>query len=214
MGNSHSNNNDAASRSRGTSVIGNMLLKQPENGINNRELFHSDTVVDTLGWENSEASFAKRRLPNALDNFINSKAYFSDPESSVTEYIVTDFKGGYDSDSDSSDSTVEADGNDENRWTSDDNQLNIVGGNNEEGYTNSTNFSELTKMRKFIENDLQKGGGNLIYKGTRPLKGGRRHKQVSSDDENDDASDDGSAESGHLFSASSDTNVYKGYRMK
>lgn len=209
MGNTQSiNNNTVHTHRQKTSTIGNMLQKPIKNDAKDKELFHSDTIVDTLGWQESENMHTKSTpaIPNALDNFIKSRTYFSEPDSSVTEYVVTDLKGGYDDDD-----------NEDYGWNSEDpdsdNSLDLIGGA-ETNHSISTNYSEITKIRKFIENDIQQGGGDTVCKGTRTLKGGRNKMDSDDDDDEDNKVSAMSSESGHIFSESSDTNVYMGYRMK
>ena len=55
-----------------------MLQNPLKNDAKDKELFHSDTIVDTLGWQESENMHTKSTpaIPNALDNFIKSRNIF------------------------------------------------------------------------------------------------------------------------------------------
>ena len=231
MGISQSNNKEPVNKYTHESIrnnISDILIKPVDKKYTYNELFNNDTLIDTLNWNGSENHKKQEVKPKEKSIFelLNLKTYFSEPNSSVTEYVIDSQKGGDCTNSSDKINNDQTGGNNtmknkNNNEDDDDEELNTnnkLGGAPADTKSISTNFSELNRIREFIEQDIQQGGHNKsnVLKGTRPLNGGKRNKMpessVSSSADNIVVPSSESAKP--FYSESSDSQVFRGYRIR
>jgi hypothetical protein len=201
MGNAQSNNNrvDYNNAQR--------MFMQPVNTrpVNNRQVDNNYDTSDTLDWsETAVDKSGKFDIKQAL----GLKTYYTEPLSDASEYDLSKFKGGMgDSDELSSFGMTN----------------NMAGGSQ----VSDANASDLNNVRKFIEQELQSGGrsvhrggisvvhtgGGSIIRGTRPLVGGKKHN-VTSSSSTSESNNDSEGNHANFHSESSDSQVFRGYRVR
>lgn len=216
MGITQSTNNKTT-HSQMRNTIGDILAKPINKTYAYNDLFNSDTMVDTLNWNNSETPIQKTNSKD-IQSLLGLKSYFSDPLSSVTEYIIQDQRAGYVSSNENDDDLSQQESEQGFNLDDDDEDSNNIidmlgGANDNDTMSISTNMSELVKIRKFIEQDIQQGGNYRSVTGTRPLKGGNRKNKLSSDSESYKIPEATESDK-PFYSESSESQVFRGYRVR
>ena len=156
-----------------------------------RDVVRSSDTINTLDWHDTDTIAPVKGGSFNIKDVLGLNTYYSEALSNASEYDVSKFKGGY------TDSEVSAFGTNTNNM-----QL-LHGGAD-------SNMSELANVRRFIEQELQSGGGDII-RGVRTHNGGGNDSDSNSADDND-ASESDTVEEGRFYSES-DSPVIRGYRQ-